>query len=49
MRLVRGGGGGGGGGGGKRVLSASGDTKCVREIDRAGTTINNLSSISAAP
>ena len=42
---------GGGGGGGGTVLSASvwPDTKCVRGFDRAGATINNLSSISAAP
>ena len=53
MRLVdcrKGGEGGGGGGGGRegggRVLSASvwPDTKCVRGFDRAGATINNLSS-----
>ena len=39
------------GGGGGGVLSASvwPDTKCVRGFDRAGATINNLSSISAAP
>ena len=53
MRLVdcRKGGGGGGGGGGGRVLSASvwPYTKCVRGFDRAGATINNLPSISAAP
>ena len=52
MRLIdcRKGGGGGGEGGG-RVLFASvwPDTKCVRGFDRAGATINNLSSISAAP
>ena len=33
------------------MLSASvwPDTKCVRGFDRAGATINNLTSISAAP
>ena len=51
MRLV-----GGGGGGGERVLSASGPiqnafvgSSILSLVHRAGATINNLSSISAAP
>ena len=48
MRLV-GGGGGGGGGGGEGAVCFWPDTKCVCGFDRAGATINNLSSISAAP